>query len=99
MLESYLLDTQNVTFFGSTAVADINKAQIKMKSYWGRVSPSSSTTGVPGRREEAGVERRQSCADSRAAGQGFLANSPAKKKARDASFPGCFRERMTLLTS
>lgn len=98
MLESHLLDTQNVTLFGSTAVADINKAQIKMKSYWGKVSPSSSTTGVPGRREEAGVERRRPRADGPGAGQGFLVNSPAKKKARDASFPGCFRERMTLLT-
>ena len=44
--QSQPLETQNVTLRGSRFAADIIKTQIKMKSRWGQVSPSSNTIGV-----------------------------------------------------
>lgn len=44
--QSQPLETQNVTLRGSRVAADIIKTQIKMKSRWGQVSPSSNTIGV-----------------------------------------------------
>lgn len=49
---------QDVTLFGSEAVAYVIRELVKMKSYWNRVGPRSDVTAVPVRRGNFGHGNR-----------------------------------------